>query len=559
MKFRYKYNIGIVAALLLGVGCTDTWDDHFQGNQSDGTTLWTAISARGELSHFAKVVDACEYDLVLDGSQTYTVFAPTDDCLTEAEADSLIKVYKEQKARGVKTNDNSVVTQFIHNHISLYRKSVSSMTQDSITMMNGKYQVLTPHSIGGKNFIVSNELYSNGVLFTMNEQIDYFPNVFEYLGLDPELDSVYQYVNSHSIYEFDPAQSVAGGIVDGETVYLDSVEVLNNAFLNQYGKINIEDSTYWMLAPTNEAWSKLYAEYREYFVYDKSVAKHDSMQENNAKQSIIYGAFFNKTQNPETALRDSAVSTIAPTSLLRALMEQEEVYGVYYRPYEAGGVFDGTEKIACSNGYVMKTNRFNIDKRETFMQTIKVEAENLLYQKSLLECETPLTVRTVSMSNPFYGQISGNSYVDVIPKNTSEDDPDKFPAPKVTFSIPNTFSNVGYDIYVVTAPVEAYNEYASVEDRLPNRFRGILNYNNLDGKPQNKRLSVATSTSGCVDTIQIGKNVVFPTCGYGLAEPVVTLQILSQVTRNQTSEYSNTLHLDCILFKPHVEEVTEKE
>lgn len=558
MKFNYKYNIGIVAALLLNTGCTDTWDDHYQEEKADGTTLWNAISARGELSHFAKVVDACEYDLVLDGSQTYSVFAPTNDCLTEEEADSLIKAYKDQKGRGVKANDNSVVTQFLHNHIALYRKSVSSMTNDSITMMNGKYQVLTQHTLGGKSFGVANELYSNGVLFTMNEQIDYFPNVFEYLGLDPELDSVYKYINSHSIYEFDPTQSVAGGIVDGETVYLDSVEVLYNAFLNQYGKINIEDSTYWMLAPTNEVWSRLYEEYRQYFIYDKTVAKYDSMQENNAKQAIIYGAFFNKSDNLEAALRDSAVSTLAPSKLVRALMEKEEIYGVYYRPYDAGGVFDGVEDIACSNGHVLKTHQFNIDKRETFMQTIKVEAENLLHQKSLLECETPLTVRTVSMSNPFYGQISGNSYVDVIPKN-SEEDPDKFPAPKVTFSIPNTFSNVGYDVYVVTAPVQAYNAYASAEDALPNRFRGILNYNNLDGKTQNKRLNVVTSTSGCVDTIQIGENVVFPTCGYGLAEPVVALQILSQVTRNQTSQYSNTLHLDCILFKPHVDEEAENE
>lgn len=552
MNSKYKYGVGAALLLLLGTGCTDTWEQHYRQEAAGGNTLWEEISSRSELSHFAKVIDACDYDVVLNGSQTYSVFAPTNDALSEVEADSLIASYTLQKNQGVKTNDNRVITQFVHNHIALYRKSVSSMTNDSITMMNGKYQVLTQTTLGGKAFDVYNELHSNGVLYTLNAQIDYFPNVFEYLGLDSELDSVYNFINSYSVYDFDPNQSVAGGIVDGETVYLDSVVVLNNSFLSQYGYINSEDSTYWMLAPTNETWAELYAEYREYFVYDKSLAKADSLQESNAKMSILMGAFFNRTDNPDAAFQDSAVSTIAPSASMRQWSD-EEVYGIYYNPFDAGGVFDGTDDIVCSNGHVRKADKFNVDKSQTFLKTIKVEAENLLYQKSLLECETPLTIRTVAMDNPFYNKLSGNAYVDVIPKNTSED-PDKFPAPKVTFSIPGTLSNIPYDIYVVTAPVEAYNEYASAEDRLPNRFRGILNFNNLDGKTQTKRLNVAESTPAAVDTILIGSNVTFPTSAYGLADPVVNLQILSQVSRNQTTQYSNTLHLDCIIFKPHVDE-----
>ena len=553
MNNRYIYGIGAALLLLLGTSCTDTWEQHYSQEAAGGNTLWEEISSRSELSNFAKVIDACEYDIVLNGSQTYSVFAPTNDYLSLAEADSLIENYTLQKNQGVKTNDNRVITQFVHNHIALYRKSVSSMTNDSISMMNGKYQVLTQTSIGGKAFGVSNELHSNGVLYTLNGNVDYSPNVFEYLGLDSELDSVYTFINSYSVYDFDPNQSVAGGIVDGETVYLDSVVVLRNSFLSQYGYINSEDSTYWMLAPTNKVWAELYNEYREYFVYDKSLAAADSLQENNAKMSILMGAFFNRTDNPDVAFQDSALSTIAPTALMRLLLDAEPK-GIYYKPFEAGGVFDGTEDIVCSNGHVRKAETFNIDKSKTFLQTIKVEAENLINQKSLLECETPLTIRTVPMDNAFYNKLSGNAYVDVIPKNTSED-PDKFPAPKVTFSIPGTLSNIPYDIYIVTAPVEAYNTYATDEDRLPNRIRGILNFNNIDGKTQTKRLNTAESTSGSVDTLLIGSKVVFPTSAYGLAEPVVNLQILSQVSRNQTTQYSNTMHLDCIIFKPHVDEV----
>lgn len=556
MKIKHKYGVGAAMALLLATACTDTWEQHYQQEVLGGSTLWEAISEKSDLGNFARVIDACGYDLVLNGSQTYSVFAPTNDCLSAAEADSLIAAYNQLKSQGLKNNDNRVITQFVHNHIALYRKSVSSLTNDSITMMNGKYQILTQTSLGGKPFLICNQLHSNGVLYTLSDQIDYFPNVFEYLGLDPDLDSVYNYINSYSVYEFDPSQSVAGGIVDGETVYLDSVEVLNNEYFSNYGYINSEDSTYWMIAPTNDVWRELYAEYRNYFVYDNTVSRPDSMQDAKAKHAIIYGAIFNRTDNRDVAFQDSAVSTIAPNALLRSMGEVEDVYGIYYKPFEAGGVFDGTEDIVCSNGHVRKAAQYGIDKSKTFLRTIKVEAEDLIYQKSLLECETPLTVRNVSMDNPFYNMISGNSYVDIIPKNTS-DDPNKFPAPKVTFSIPQTLSNVGYDIYVVTAPVEAYNPYATAEDRLPNRFRPMLYYKNMDGKEQTGRLSVVTSTPGKVDTIMVASNSTFPACGDGLAEPVISLQIMSQVSRNQTSEYSNTLHLDCIIFKPHVDGVED--
>lgn len=199
MKIKYKYGVGAAMVLLMATACTDTWEQHYQQELAGETSLWEAISEQGNLSNFAKVIDACDYDLVLNGSQTYSVFAPTNACLSEAEADSLIENYRNQRSQGVKTDDNTVITQFVHNHIALYRKSVSSMTNDSITMMNGKYQVLTQTSLGGKTFGVSNELHSNGVLFTLTDQVDYFPNVFEYLGLDPELDSVYNYINSFSV------------------------------------------------------------------------------------------------------------------------------------------------------------------------------------------------------------------------------------------------------------------------------------------------------------------------------------------------------------------------
>ena len=151
---KYQFNkigsaFAVAAALLISVSCSDDWNEHYDASTVDSGTLWSAIQSNGNLSNFTRVVKECGYDLLLNGSQTFSVFAPTDDVLSSAQADSLIAVYKAQKAAGVRTDDNTVVKQFLQNHMTLYKYPVSSLTNDSITMMNGKYEVLTGNSLGG--------------------------------------------------------------------------------------------------------------------------------------------------------------------------------------------------------------------------------------------------------------------------------------------------------------------------------------------------------------------------------------------------------------------------
>ena len=319
-------NIKKIAAFSVGCAfgaalssCSDDWNDHYDASTVDNGTLWQAIKSQSELSNFAHVVEACGYDQILDGSQTFTVFAPTNSSFTSSQADSLIERWKAEGG-GLKgrSNDNTVVRQFLQNHIALYKYPVSSLTNDSITLMNDKYQVLTATTLGTRRLLSTNALYNNGLLFTLDGPVDYFPNVFEYLGHDAELDSVYRFLNSYTVYEFNDAKSVPGEIVDGQTVYLDSVSDLRNILFEQYGLINSEDSTYWLLCPTNSEWSRLVERYEPYFRYAKNVAKRDSMAYANTRMAIIGGAFFSKTRNPDVAFQDSAVSTLHQPSILNS-------------------------------------------------------------------------------------------------------------------------------------------------------------------------------------------------------------------------------------------------
>lgn len=565
MKIKYKYIKQTVfvafASVLFCTACSDEWNDHYDrydASMVNNGTLWQAISSQSNLSNFTRVVKACGYDAILNGSQTFSVFAPTDDTFSSTEADSLINVYNAQFQRGVSSDDNTVVKQFLQNHISLFKHPVSTLTNDTVTMMNGKYAYLTFENIENNKFLSKNALYSNGVLFTIDKKVGYFPNVFEYLGLDHELDSVYQFLNSYSIYEFNPSKSVAGGIVDGQTVYLDSVTELSNELFRYLGRINSEDSTYWMVAPVNEEWNKLTERYTDYFNYHNKVAKRDSIQYANTRLAILRGTVFSRTENPDPAFQDSAMATNATHYNTRKLLDLDPYY-VFYKPFAPGNIFDGTTPIVCSNGQVRKAPTLNIDNRNTFLQTIKLEAESVLYQDTVMDAEEPLTIRDVAVDNPFRDKISNNRYVEVVPKPASAN-------PTVRFTIPDVLSNVSYDIYAVFVPAAAQDTLAAHEQRLPNSFRVALRYPDQNGVFSDKDLTGTkhtysdddTKEMNVVDTVLLVDNYKFPTCSYGLSDPQVAVRLRSTVTSRQTSTYTKVFRIDCFILVPH-EEATEPE
>ena len=184
-KLLYNKVLGLAVAALTFVACTDTWDDHYEslGGGANGMhegTLWQAISNNQNLSNFAKVLEKCQYKPILDGSQVFTVFAPTNDQFTLEQANALIKDYEEQVAANVNQENNTVLKEFIQNHIALYNHSVSSLRTDSIVLMNGKYAVLSDTAINNVKLLDKNQLYENGVLFTLNNKESIFPRILNW-------------------------------------------------------------------------------------------------------------------------------------------------------------------------------------------------------------------------------------------------------------------------------------------------------------------------------------------------------------------------------------------
>lgn len=586
MKRNKIYNkvIGLAIAALTFAACSDTWDDH-NNRAAEGVeegSLWQAIQQNPELSNFSSVVEACGYDKSLASAQAFTVFAPTNSCFSKEEADKLIAAYHAEKGK-VDDKDNSTIKEFLQNHIALYNYSVSQSSNDTIMMMNGKNILLTSSKIGNSPLTSSNRLYSNGVLFTVGSQVDYFPNVFEYMRRDAELDSLYSFFYNERFYrkEFQASKSVEGGIVDGRTIYLDSVfrqqnDLFNSNFLN--ARLNNEDSTYWMLMPTNEVWRKLVDEYQNYFNYDNTVDKRDSVFYTNTRMAIMKGTAFSRTTNTDAVLQDSAMSTNAVlfyNSRKYTWGADSLHYYQYFNPLS--GIFTGNTNMACSNGIAMKVQDWKIDKRETFFQTKIIEAEgqgnirevskvvdkvntNIDGSKDTTWIETIVPRnRYVESGNTYYNKVSNNGFVEFEPTRTTVNH-------SVTFNIKDVLSNIGYDIYVVTAPALANDSNATDIQRLPTRLKFTLYHHTQDGKTvktgNNEGVPLVNNTAVVnqpdeVDYIKVAENFMFPVASYGLEEdePQVSLKVESYVTSTQqrNNTYTRTMRIDCIILKPHEE------
>lgn len=570
----YKKVLGLALAVLTFAACSDTWDEHYDrlGEGKNDASLWQAISQNSNLSNFAKVIQACGYDKALNSSQVFTVFAPTNDNFSAQEADELIAAYNAEKGK-VNEDDNTVIKEFIQNHIALYNYSISESSSDSLVLMNGKKTLLSANSFCNSPILSTNGLYNNGILFTIQGKAHYFPTVFEYLRKDADLDSLANFFYNSRFYrkEFIPGRSVPGGLVDGKTVYLDSVFVQQNDLWDMlWAYTNEEDSTYWMVAPTNKEWKKLIEEYEPYFNYDNLTQFRDSLSYTMPRIAIVGGTTFSRTLNTDVHLTDSAMSTDAVENYLSRQWSWGSNNLHYYqyggksatntqKPFSATGVFSGTNNVECSNGLVMKSDDWKINKLNTFYQWRIYEAEEANNIKEVSKKENTTTkemeptiaavTREVQNNNRFYGKVWTNEFVEFRQIQATQNH-------SVTFNLRSVLSNIGYDIYLVTAPALANDSNATEEERLPTKLTCSINYHNQDGETETQILQSGVETNpNVVDYILLAEDFKFPTATYGLteSEALVTLDVTTKVSAPEirSKKFTRTMRIDCIMLVPH--------
>lgn len=395
-------------------------------------------------------------------------------------------------------SDTASLSEIVRNHIARFNYPTAGFNTTSLKkvyMLSGKFvpfdKGITGFTFGSFTMDTTNILAKNGILHVLNGFVPYSSNVWESLGRIAGLDSVYAYLN--------PLGSTP------------------------FGDINNEDSVYTALLPNNEAWIRSYNTIMPYFnclpaaTRDSSVAKQRRLTQN----AIMQDAFFKANiSDPSLYAGDSILNT------------SNHWFTNFPR------LFEGATPYKASNGYVWVSDSLRNTATESWHREIRVEAEN----SSLGRTSQNANVYWRSSEGTGF-PCSNNRYVVVAPTT-----PNEISQVFVTFPIPNTLSSK-YKIYCVFAPA-AISEIK----QLPCLVNFYLEYVKSDGTTFWIATPILTNvlTSGTEMSKIFVKEMSFPFCNIGdnIGDITVKLRVRTMAKESQSTIYSRTLFIDCIILEP---------
>ncbi len=538
VKNIYKMMAGAVVLAVASqglVGCSDSWDDHYDMEGSNGTSsLLQLVKNDPQLSDFLSLLQATHvynnnhrtkvtFADLLNADQTLTVWAPVNGTYN---IDSLLEVC--QTAKG----DSTVGQHFVMNHIAHNLYNMNGQTDENVRMLNDKFLALNPNAIYNAEVLDvkhKNMPATNGLLHVVDDDAQYTYNIYEGLTSMEEFSHIGDFLSHYEKQKLDENQSIELGIEDGLKVYSDSVMVKENYLFRVFDQIMSEDSTYFMIVPDKATWEPVYEEASKFFNYG-SVEKGDSISRYWTNVSLIRDLIYNK--NVQRSEQDSIFSTSYNSG-------RDWPYHVFYEPYSAGGVMDPANinsDLLCSNGYIYRINEWPFTPEDLFFHPITTQGEDRARLTEYNEC-------TLSYRDAIGDTISGNAYVSIVPsKNTSNW--------TATFEIRNTLSGT-YDINAVILPKTVY--LSNSRDFKPNKFIATLFYMDENGEEQSIVFDEELISDGrCVDTVKIA-TFTFPVCNYQQQDATVRLQLQCSINSKKPAEvkaYSREMFLDCIYLKP---------
>lgn len=529
-------NVLLVAGSQGLLGCSDTWDDHYgvEGSNGQSSLLQLIEQHPQQLSDFLALLKATHvynnnhatpvtYAELLDADQALTVWAPLDGTY---DAASLLAQCATPKG------DSIVGQHFVKNHIAHNLYNMNGETAEQVKMLNDKILQLDSRSL--YNASVVPDLYNlpatNGLLHLVGDDALYTYNIYEALTSMENYSHIGSFLARYERQELDEDRSIQAGIVDGQKVYSDSVMTKENVLFRVFDQIMSEDSAFMMLVPDEQTWRPVYEEARSYFNFG-SVERADSISDYWTNVSLIRDLIYNT--NVQRSPADSLFST--------SYTPREWPYHVYERPYDAGGLMELAaigEQQLCSNGYIYNIGQWPFTPEQLYFHPITMQGEREANIVDSKDC-------TFNFRSAIGDSISGNGYVDIVPlKSTSNW--------KVTYEIRNTLSGT-YDIYAVLLPKTVY--LANSRDFKPNKFKATLNYLDEAGEKQSVKFDTEMSNnSRRADSVLIGR-FTFPTCNYQQPDATVSLMIECSILPRQTS-FSREMFLDCIFLKPVSEDET---
>lgn len=521
----------IICAMLVVGGLTacSEWDDHYKASAEAGgnnLTLWQTMKQNQQLSDFCEVLQntavfrqhkktSVSYADLLDSGQSFTVLAPVNGTFNK---DSLLQLVATNQG------DSMVEKSFVLNHLS--RSNVSLFDQmQQMRMANTKLVEIGNGKAGDITILTPNQHTHNGILHVLQSQLPYSYNLYEAMTDLPQFQTIGQTLRQYEEDFFDENKSLSSGMLDGVPIYVDSVVIERNQLLEGFGLINAEDSTYLMVAPTNDGWQKAWDEAIPYFTFDETVEKRDSLQQYWASRALLDDAVFSMTlqNSPQDSLISGQYNRLQPK------------YHVFYKPFDTGILSNPERIIHCSNGTLYQTREWPFRPEDTYFQELKTEGE--MESRIIDYSSCSYDTRIFSADS-----ISESGYLDIIPASATANW-------NVTFRVDNSLAAC-YDVCAVVLPKSVYNP--TNPDLRPCKFRANISYVDANGKQQNFNCENTNFISDPlrVDTIVLAKAFSFPVCNYDQTNQKITVRLNCNILARESTTYAREMYLDCIYLRP---------
>lgn len=541
--------MAFLAAGTITLSCSD-WDDHYDAETavagSATSTIWENLSSNANLSQFADLMKKAGYDVVLNATQTYTVWAPLNgtfdyDVLTTVGNEKLLK-------------------EFVQNHIARNNYPASGDVDETISMLNEKvftFEGAGSYYMGGVSVAQANVASNNGVIHTLNGKLDFRSNIIESLEAGAfAIDSISNYIHSYDVLRLNESKSIQGPVVDGQITYLDSVFDDYNPLCQTYAWIDREDSNYTMIVPTNEAWKKMkdaimpLYNYVDGLIFVESPSSTSGISRNVEadlpngaaywRDSMVYhnimsSLFFNNN------LFDNTVLNIIESGGKPNNDSLVNNMGRIFYTEDANALFEGTTVVRKSNGnFVVTDDSLRMHPWMVWNPIINIECEYSQYQATAKDGTLNTNYITAGTQNPDVpGEVSNNGFIEMRASSNSS-------SPEVNFYLPGIRSTT-YVIYGVFVPANITNVYET--NIRPNNVRVQLGYNNANGTVHNPTtLGTFSNDPTKVDTVCFGE-FTFPVCYYG-TEYYPFLRVRSAVSSGDAATLDRNWRMDRIFLVP---------
>ncbi len=608
--------IGLLACLFSSCSDFSSYNSVVESsNPSADRTLWENISAKGELSDFAQILQAVGYDAVLNAPTTYTVWAPVNGTFNK---DSIMALAQDAKTK------KKVIEQFVYDHLANYSHLESDPNDTVVYMLSKKLIRFSGKNTNSLTFDgkainwgddAFNTPSSNGILYTLNGMVPFRPNAYENIFSDKSqygiADSHFNaYVKRYERIVLDKDASVKGEIVNGNQVYDDSVTVTTNSFVTSYSHLNAElnneDSLYTIIIPTDAAWQKAYDKIKSYYNYITPI-KYQNLSSTSTDFAGKKGGTCPTTSTGKATIlsasagvdaNNAATLSAAPSdaeiqdtkaywtdSIAKRWIVRNSAFSENNRKYnsklvsgtaftEEDTLFSTSEnkltglqqldkvtvlRQKLSNGHARVISEYPFRASETYAPVIKTRIPGRVVSTSGYGAET-ITLERRFFDDKFCklddDEVNLKYVRASLPEGSNY-------APEMDFYLPDVLSTT-YDIYAVVVP-------AIVDGSpLPYTLRFDLHYTDANNQPQTGRFDGETlqttiakiskvkafeNDPAKVDTLYLGQ-FTFPICYYGTdaAPNIKVMSTLNSFSMSNKTKYDAQIRIANIILRPRNEE-----